>query len=138
MEMKAVRLALLVYTPTPLDVPVYRLLELDRRVDFTVIFCSDAGLRPADMGYGLPVTWGSELLSGYKSLFLRRARKNPGIGNRGVRGFFAYRDFDVIPKVLREQFDVLLLHGYNHLTHQLASAAQRTRGGEVMVRESRL
>jgi hypothetical protein len=77
--MKAVRLALLAYTPTPLHVPVYRLLELDRRVDFTVIFCSDAGLRPADMGYGLPVPWGSELLSGYKSLFLRRARKNPGI-----------------------------------------------------------
>jgi glycosyltransferase involved in cell wall biosynthesis len=128
--MRPIRLGLLAASPVPYHVPTYRLLERDPRVDFTAIFCSDDGLVPADVGFGDPTAWGCDLLDGYRSRFLRRAERN-----RIGKGFFALHDVDVVPLVRRSEFDVLWIHGYNHLTHQLAAGAQRARGGAVMFRE---
>jgi glycosyltransferase involved in cell wall biosynthesis len=128
--MKPVRLGLLAASPVHYHAPTYRLLERDPRVDFTAVFCSDDGVRPADVGFGERTVWGGDLLSGYRSVFLKRAQRN-----RIVGGFLALRDFDVVPLVLRNRFDVLWSHGYNHLSHQLALGAQRARGGGLLVRE---
>jgi glycosyltransferase involved in cell wall biosynthesis len=105
-------------------------LHRDPRTDFTAIFCSDDGLRPADLGFGDRIAWGGDLLDGYHSVFLKRAQRNSVVG-----GFFALRDTDVVPLLLRERFDALWIHGYNHLSHQLAAAAQRAHGGGLMFRE---
>jgi glycosyltransferase involved in cell wall biosynthesis len=128
--MRPVRLGLLTAAPVHYHVPAYRILEQDPRVDFTVIYCSDVGVRAADVGFGGDVAWGGDLLSGYKSVFLKRASRNPIVG-----GFFTLHDFDVAPLVARERFDVLWSHGYNHLSHQIAVAAQRARRGGLLLRE---
>jgi glycosyltransferase involved in cell wall biosynthesis len=128
--MRPIRLGLLAASPVHYHVPTYRLLARDPRVDFTAIFCSDDGVRPANLGFGGVRAWGGDLMTGYRSIFLKRAELNE-IGG----GFFALRDVDVVPLVVRSRFDALWIHGYNHLSHQLAAQAQHARGGSVMFRE---
>jgi glycosyltransferase involved in cell wall biosynthesis len=109
------KVALLAASPIPYRVPLYQRLAADPRIDLTVIYASNGGVRPVDAGYGRPIRWDSDLLSGYRSMFLRRARTNPIEGN-----FLALRDVDVV-KVLRQlHCDVFWIWGYNYLTHQLA------------------
>jgi glycosyltransferase involved in cell wall biosynthesis len=109
------------------------MLAADARIDFTGIFASDAGaLRPSDSGYGIPVAWGVDPLSGYRSVFLRRASRNPPGGG----GVFSLHDLDVVGVLLRrERFEVLWLHGYHTITHVAAALAQRSVGGARMLRE---
>lgn len=112
------------------QVPLYRRLAEDPRVEFTAIFCSSGGLRPHDAGYGSPTTWDVDLLGGYRSLFLTRSGTNPINGP-----FFALRDFDVVRRVWDGNYDVLWVHGYNFLTNQLAAITQLVRGNTLMFRE---
>jgi glycosyltransferase involved in cell wall biosynthesis len=128
--MRPLRLGLLAASPVHYHVPTYRLLAQDPAIDFTAIFCSRAGVEAADLGFGERIAWGGDLLSGYRSKFLRRADRNDLFG-----GFLGLRDPDVVPFLARERFDVVWLHGYNHLTHQLAIATQRARRGGLIVRE---
>jgi glycosyltransferase involved in cell wall biosynthesis len=116
--------------PIYYQVPLYRRLAADSRLRFTAIFASDAGVRPRDFGYGEPVAWTEDLLSGYESLFLRRAGRNHAYGKS-----WSIRDPDVVGLVLRTGFDVVWLNGYSYVTQMLALAAQRLRGGAVMFRE---
>lgn len=127
---RAIRVGLLAASPVYYQVPLYRRLARDPRIDFTAIFCSSGGLRSHDAGYGGPITWDVDLLSGYHSVFLGRASKNPIDGS-----FFALRDFDVVRKVRKGNYEVLWLHGYNRLTHQLAALAQVAKGGALLFRE---
>ena len=127
---RPIRLALLAASPVYYQVPLYRRLASDPRIDFTAIFASNEGVRPYDGGYGRPVTWDVDVLDGYRSVFLRRA------GSTVISGsFLALRDPDVVPLLVRGEYDVLWLHGYNYLTHALAVLAQRARGGRVLFRE---
>lgn len=112
--------------------PLYRLVAAEPSVDFTAIFASDAGaLRPTDTGYGRPVSWGVDALSGYRSVFLRRAPRNP----QGGGGVLSLRDIDVVGVLRRERFDVLWLHGYHTVTHIAAALAQRGLRRACLLRE---
>ena len=112
--------------PIPHFIPLFRLLAADRRLDLTVIFTSTGGVRPADVGHGQPTKWDVDLLSGYRSVFVRRAESNPVEG--GDRsGFFMYRDPDVVPILLKARYEVLWLFSYSYLTHLLAAATQLVR-----------
>lgn len=126
-----IKLGLFASSPVYYQAPLYRRLAADPRVDFTAIFASSAGAtRPIDNGFGAPVSWGVDVLSGYRSVFLRRADQNPTGG-----GISALRDLDVIAEVFGGRYDVLWLHGYHTITHILALLAQRARRGSVLVRE---
>ena len=126
----AIRVALLAQSPMHYQVPLYRLLASDPRIDFTAIFASSAGVRSHDPGYNRSIVWDVDLLSGYKSIFLKRANKNELGG-----GFLSNHDVDVVAAVSRGRYEVLWLHGYNSLTHQLALFTQRARGKPVLLRE---
>jgi glycosyltransferase involved in cell wall biosynthesis len=102
--------------------PLYRLVAADPRIDFTAIFLSDAGLRPADGGYGRPVVLDRDVASGYRAMFLKRAGRNP-TENDEPR-FFRYHDWDIVPTLLAGRYDVVWLWGYNYLTHVLAALTQ--------------
>jgi glycosyltransferase involved in cell wall biosynthesis len=112
------------------QVPLYRTLAREPKVEFTAIFCSSGGLRPHDAGYGSPVMWDIDLLSGYHSLFLARSNRNP-IGG----AFLTLRDFDVVERIREGDYDVLWLHGYNFVTNQLAALTQIVRGKALLFRE---
>jgi len=126
-----IRLALVAGSPVYYQAPLYRRLADDPRIDFTAIFASTAGaLRPFDNGYGMPVEWGVDPLSGYRSVFLKRAARNPSGGS-----VLDLRDPDVVTQIWRGNYDALWLHGYHTVTHVLAAMAQKARGRPVLYRE---
>jgi glycosyltransferase involved in cell wall biosynthesis len=125
-----VRLALLIGTPVPAKIALYRRLAAQAALDFTVIYASAEGLRAFDGGYGA-VQWDADLTTGYRARFLRRADMNPGLGGRT----WSVRDADVVGEIVRGGFDVLALGGYNSLTYLLGAAAQRAQGRPLLFRE---
>jgi len=128
--MGPVRLALLIGTPVPAKIALYRRLAAEPALDFTVIYASAEGLRAFDGGYGT-VQWDVDLTTGYRARFLRRADVNPGLGGRT----WSVRDADVVSEIVRGRFDVLALGGYNSLTYLLGAAAQRAQGRPLLFRE---
>src|SRR5207248_8120282 len=91
---RPIRVAMLAASPMYYQVPLYRRLAREPKIEFTAIFCSNGGLRPHDAGFGHPVTWDVDLVSGYRGLFLARSNKNPIGGS-----FLTLRDFDVVERV---------------------------------------
>jgi glycosyltransferase involved in cell wall biosynthesis len=129
-----VRLAHLAGVPSPYFAPLFRAIARDPRVDFTVIYCSSEGVRAVDgsrYGYQEQFVWDIDLLSGYRSVFLRRADRTPGLGNHT----WSVRNWDVVPALLRGRFDVLSTAGYNSLTYLLGALTQRVLGRHVLFRE---
>ena len=117
---RPVRVALLAASPVHYRAPLYRLVAADPRVELTAIFASREGIDE----------FGLDPLSGYSSMFLRRAARTTADGS-----FLALRDLDIVPVLARGNFDVLWTHGYYSLTHALASAWQRLRRRPLLVRE---
>src|SRR3989442_6129955 len=124
---RPIRVALLAASPMYYQVPLYRRLAREPKIQFTAIFCSSGGLRSHDAGYGSPITWDVDLLGGYDSLFLAHSSRNP-IGGT----FLTLRDFDVIGTIRTGDYDVLWLHGYNFVTNQLAALTQILRGKALL------
>ncbi len=126
-----VRLVLVAASPVYYQVPLYRRLAADLRVDFTALFCSDVGVRPYDAEFGgRLVRWDTDLLGGYRAQFLRRAHRND-LG----RGFWGLRDWDVVGQVRRLRPDVVWVHGFSYLTLWLAMATARLARLPVLLRE---
>jgi glycosyltransferase involved in cell wall biosynthesis len=126
-----VRVALFAASPVYYQAPLYRLLAADPRIDFTAVFASSSGVRPGELGFGRPVSFGTEVLEGYRSHFLRRADTN----EVHRRGLLRLRDPDVVTAVARGRYDVLWLHGYDSLTHLLAAATQLLSRRALLYRE---
>jgi glycosyltransferase involved in cell wall biosynthesis len=127
---RPVRVLALAATPVFYQVPLYRRLAQDPRVDLELVYASNGGARAYDAGFGRPITWDVELLSGYKHGLLRHADTND------VRaGFFALRDWDVVGRVLRGDVDVLWVHSYSYVTTWLAMGAARLRRIPILLRE---
>jgi len=118
-------------SPVYYQVPLYRLLAADRRLDFSVLYASSGGIRPAEAGYGQPIAWDTDLLGGYQAGFLARSE----INSIGDCGFFGLRDFDVVGRILDQNPEVLWLYGYNYLSHLLAALTQKVRRRPLLFRE---
>jgi glycosyltransferase involved in cell wall biosynthesis len=128
---RPIQIALFAASPVPYQAPLYRRIAADPRFDFTAIFASSAGVRPERLGFSQPVAWDVDALSGYRSIFLRRAER-AGIDSASL---LRHRDFDVVTTLLRGDFEVLWSHGYNSLTHALAIATQLARRRPLLLRE---
>jgi glycosyltransferase involved in cell wall biosynthesis len=126
-----IRLAHLAGQPAPSAVPLYRRLAADPRLEFTVFYGSSDGVKPFDDGYGSPIAWDADLTAGYRSVFLQAADRTPGLGEY----FWATRNWDIVPILLRGSYDVLWMAGYYSATYLMAALAQRARGGAVLFRE---
>jgi glycosyltransferase involved in cell wall biosynthesis len=125
-----IRLAVLAASPMYYHAAHYRAVAAHPALDLTAIFASSEGLRPHDAGYAQPIVWDVPATGGYRHTFLRRADANE-IGG----GFMSLHDWDAVGAVVRGRYDVLWLHGYNFLTHQLAATTQRLLGLPLLVRE---
>ncbi len=128
---RPIRLAHLAGQPAPSAIPLYQRLAREPGLEFTVLYGSSDGVRPYDDGYGQPIAWDSDLLDGYRNVFLRAADRTPGLGDH----FWATRNWDVVPLLLRERYDVLWMAGYFSATYLMAAVAQRVAGGAVLFRE---
>lgn len=128
---RPLRVGMLTGCAVPYKAPTYRALARSSGVEFTAIFASSAGVRPFDAGYARDVAWDSDILGGYRSIFLPRADQSPPLG----RTFWTVRDLGIVRVLSRERFDVLWLDGYNSLTYMLAVLTQTALGGGLLFRE---
>jgi glycosyltransferase involved in cell wall biosynthesis len=127
---RPVKLALVASLPSHVHAPLYRRLAQDPRVDFTALFASTAGVQPADYGFGKPVVFEPDVLAGYRSTFLRGAAAEVNL-----RSPWALRDPNVVSQLIKGQYEVLYLQGYNYLVYLLAVASMRLRRLPVLFRE---
>lgn len=133
--MNRLRLAIVVTHPIQYHAPLYRLLASSSRVEPEVLFLSHHGLHPTyDSGFGRMVEYDVPLTTGYRHRFLKNISPRPDVVRTGGT---------INPGLLRlltpENFDAVLVHGYNHLSHWLAYLASRARGLPYLLRgESRL
>lgn len=127
---RPIRLGAYAVSPAYYRSGLNRRIAVDRRVDFTAIFSSSAGIRAAELGYGRPVAFDADALSDFRSVFLRRADRT-GQDN----SLTSPLDLDIAPMIRRERFDVLWLHGYYSPSHLIAAATQVARGGRLLFRE---
>jgi glycosyltransferase involved in cell wall biosynthesis len=128
---RPIRLACVAVEPVFYQVPLYRRLADDERVQLKVYFASDAGVQPHHAGFGgNPIRWDVELLDGYESEFVLKAQQNSRRNS-----FFALRDTDLFSRIRRGNFDAIWIHGYSYLTLWLAIAAARISRLPLLIRE---
>ena len=94
------------------------------RVELDVLFLTDDGHSPVvDPGFGIPVTWDIDLLSGYKHQFLTTSGSHPPALSRVTRLARWISDHDAV-----------VVHGYSHPWMLLAALLCRTRRVPYLLR----
>jgi glycosyltransferase involved in cell wall biosynthesis len=106
--------------------PLYRVLAQRPEVDFTAVFMSTGGVRPAEAGYSKPIAWDVPILGGYEHRFLAQADE---------AGILGSSDPSVVPALRELDPDVVWIHGYTSGTHVFAATWARLMGRGVMLRE---
>lgn len=111
--------------------PWFQRLARHPRIDLTVVLCDDHGLEGAsyDPGFGRAVQWDVPLLEGLRVVRLKNRAARPGVGRFG--GIAAP---GILPLLLRERFDAVVIHGWNYACYPLALAAARLAGVPVLLR----
>lgn len=98
-------------------------------VNLKVLYCDRSGMEEFyDPGFGINVKWDQSLVGGYSHVFLR----NLGSGLEG--GFWGLINISLISEIQKHQTDVLVVHGYDHLTNIVAMTIAKILGIRVMHR----
>ena len=118
------RLGVLDFNPIQYHTPLYQLITRRERVELDVLFLTDDGHRPVvDAGFGVPVTWDIDLLSGYEHQFLTMSGREPSALSRVARLARWVSDHDAV-----------VVHGYSHLWMLLAELLCRTQRVPYLLR----
>jgi glycosyltransferase involved in cell wall biosynthesis len=127
---KKYRLAVLTSHPIQYQVPLFRTLTASPRIDLTVLFCSDYGVKPYyDPGFGQQVKWDVPLTEGYPHQFLPNRSFKPGVGR-----FWGLVNPGIIKALYQGQFDAVLIHGWARFTNLLTIATAFFMGIPVLMR----
>lgn len=116
------RLGIVDFHPIQYHAPLYQQLTARGRVRLDVLYLSDQGLNPAlDPGFGVPVAWNIDLLSGYRHSFL------PGSGGHNSQRLAE------LARWIRFH-DVAVIHGHSNRWMLFAAAACRLSGVPYLLR----
>ena len=120
------RLGVLDFHPMPYHAPLYRRLVSRGRVRLDVLYLRDTGYRPVvDPGFGVPVAWNIDLLSGYEHSFLGEGGRRAGRLSATAR----------LARWLRSN-EVVVVHGHSDPRMLFAAAACRAMGVPFLLRGS--
>jgi len=118
------RLGVLDFGPIQYHTPLYQLITRRARVELDVLFLTDDGHHPVvDPGFGVPVAWDIDLLSGYERQFMTTSGRNPAAMRRVARLARWVADHDAV-----------VIHGYSHPWMLLAALLCRTRRVPYLLR----
>jgi glycosyltransferase involved in cell wall biosynthesis len=125
------RIAVLNTHPIQYFAPLYAFLNQDPHLEVTALYLSDFSLRGGhDNGFGRPVRWDLDLLSGYPYRFLGEAAKT-----RSPSGsFFAIVAPEVCNAIRNGGYDALWLHGHGYAANILALAVASSMALPVLMR----
>jgi glycosyltransferase involved in cell wall biosynthesis len=111
------RLGVLDFNPIQYHTPLYQLLTRRAEVTLDVLFLTDNGHSAVvDPGFGVPVTWDIDLLSGYEHQFLTTSSRRPSTVRRVAR----------LTQWISGH-DAVVIHGYSHPWMLLAALLCRAR-----------
>ena len=118
------RLGVVDSNPVQYRTPLYQLITRRAQVDLDVLFLTDDGHRPVvDPGFGIPVNWDIDLLSGYDHQFLAMSGGGPSALRRMARLARWVSDHDAV-----------VVHGYSHPWMLLAVLLCRTQRVPYLLR----
>ena len=118
------RLGVLDFNPIQYHTPLYQLITRRARVELDVLFLTDDGHCPVvDPGFGVPVTWDIDLLSGYERQFMTTSGRHPAALRRVARLARWVSDHDA-----------MVVHGYSHPWMLLGALLCRTRRVPYLLR----
>jgi glycosyltransferase involved in cell wall biosynthesis len=127
-QLRRWKIAAVIERPIPFYVPHYRNLAQQADIDLTVVYLSDAGLRPF-LYHGVKIQHSAELLEGYPSVILGRGSATSGVQSP------RQRYLPELWRVLsRGGYDAIWVHGYNMLGHWSAFAFGSIWGVPTMLR----
>ena len=118
------RLGVVDFNPVQYRTPLYQLMTRRARVELDVLFLADDFHSPVvDPGFGVPVTWDIDLLSGYEHKFLTTSGTHPPARRR-------------VARLARwvSGHDAVVIHGYSHPWMLLAALLCRTRRVPYLLR----
>jgi glycosyltransferase involved in cell wall biosynthesis len=112
------------------QVPMFRTLAADPRLDLTVSFCSDWGLTAyRDEGFGREVRWDVPLLDGFRSEFLPNWSPRPHPSR-----FWGLFNPAALQHIRCGEFDAVWVHGWASVTNCTAMLAAFLAGVPVLLR----
>ncbi len=125
-----IRLGILISHAIQNQVPLYRKLAKDPRIELTVLYCTDFGIRAGyDPEFGMMVKWDLDLISGYRSVFLRNISLQPSVVTP-----WGFINPGILKTLKRENFDAILINAYNFFTYLIVYLVCWARRIPVLVR----
>lgn len=101
--------------PIQYQVPLLRKIAAREEIDLTAYFFWDFGVKETkDPEFGKGVKWDIPILEGYKYKFIKNYAKNPS------SSFFGQLNFGIIPELIKNKYDAVLVYGWNSLPNWLA------------------
>lgn len=124
------KLAILMLNPVHYFVPLYRKLGQLDNIDMTIYYTSTLNVsEEKDPEFQRKVDWGNpdKLLSGYKSVFLKKLFKN-----KKHESFWGHTNLGIIPEMFKFKPDIIIIHGYAYFTSWLAIICAKLLGTKIL------
>lgn len=111
------KIAILQSHPIQYFAPFFKEITKCLRIDLTVYYCSDFGVKETeDPELGRKIKWDLPLLEGYKYKFLKNYSPTSSI----LDAPFALINPSIINEILKNRYDAIIIHGWNHITFWFA------------------
>jgi glycosyltransferase involved in cell wall biosynthesis len=107
---------------------MFQQMAHDSRLDILVAYCSMQGAQPGvDPGFGVEVSWDTQLLAGYPWVYVPNRALRPGIGR-----FFGLLNPGLWKLIHEREFDVILVSGYFYASAWIAILAAKWYGVPIL------
>ena len=107
------------------------LKELGKKTDLSVFYYSDSSIKgDKDKGFGVPVKWDTDLLSGYNYLFIRNYVGRKPLNNR----FWDVFNPGVLKAIRKQKESVVILNGWSYSSDLIVIFFARVFGRRVWLR----
>ncbi|WP_142859553.1 glycosyltransferase [Salinigranum halophilum] len=122
--------ACLVSHPIQYQVPLFQNLSDQSDINLHVYFCDDHGVNDSfDKQFNREISWDIPLLKGYESTFLSNISPKPN--QSSVAGMV---NPSIAWHIVRQNTDVLWVHGWEGITHWLSFAVARFSKTPIIIR----
>ena len=112
--MKKIKIAFFVTHPIQYFSPLFKELNKNLEIDLTVYYFSDETIKIfEDKGFNKKIKWDINLLEGYNFEFLKNNSLIPTI----YKPPFGLINFSVLKKIKKDKLDIVLIHGWNYVSH---------------------
>ncbi|MEO0266936.1 MAG: glycosyltransferase family 4 protein [candidate division WOR-3 bacterium] len=115
--MKKYKVGFLISHPVQYFSPLFKKISEDPEIELTVYYCSDESIKEFfDFGFSRKIKWDIPLLEGYKYKFLKNYSPLKTI----FKPPFGLINFGIIKEIFKNNYDALIIHGWNYITCWLA------------------